>query len=86
LGQLDEWVQRNEAAYRGQPGYEGYLNEKIAALPEILSDEGYHTMLSGKWHLVFIPGSFKSGMSVFDTILGIETRANSPCTRLPEKL
>lgn len=33
------------------PGYEGFLNQKVATLPEILKDSGYHTMMSGKWHL-----------------------------------
>jgi arylsulfatase len=33
------------------PGYEGYLNERVATFPELLRDDGYHTMLSGKWHL-----------------------------------
>lgn len=35
----------------GMPGYEGYLNEKVVALPEILSNGGYETFMSGKWHL-----------------------------------
>jgi len=39
----------------GKPGYEGYLNFQVAALPEILLAEGYHTYMSGKWHLGHTP-------------------------------
>jgi arylsulfatase A-like enzyme len=35
----------------GHPGYAGYLNFEVAALPEILKAEGYHTYMAGKWHL-----------------------------------
>ncbi len=35
----------------GHPGYAGYLNFEVAALPEMLKAEGYHTYLAGKWHL-----------------------------------
>lgn len=34
-----------------QPGYEGYLNDDILTIPEILKDAGYHTYMAGKWHL-----------------------------------
>jgi arylsulfatase len=36
---------------KGNPGYEGYLNFRVAALPEVLRASGYHTYMAGKWHL-----------------------------------
>ena len=37
----------------GHPGYVGYLNFEVAALPEVLKAGGYHTYMAGKWHLGF---------------------------------
>jgi len=34
-----------------QPGYAGYLNFEVPALPEVLKADGYHTYMAGKWHL-----------------------------------
>lgn len=62
LGSLVEWlampagtnpkgVKESQAPARGKPGYEGYLNERVVTLPEILHDAGYLTLCSGKWHL-----------------------------------
>ena len=39
----------------GMPGYEGYLNERVLTIPEVLRDNGYHTMMAGKWHLGLKP-------------------------------
>lgn len=65
LGNLVEWTNisgqndpsgnMSTAPQRGMPGYEGYLNERVVALPEVLRDGGYHTCMSGKWHLGLTP-------------------------------
>lgn len=38
-------------ALAGRPGYEGYLNDRVASVAELLSQGGYRTVMSGKWHL-----------------------------------
>ena len=35
----------------GTPGYKGYLNRNCVTMAEVLSTIGYHTYMTGKWHL-----------------------------------
>ncbi len=39
------------ANQQGQPGYEGYLRKDVVTIAELLRDVGYHTYMTGKWHL-----------------------------------
>jgi arylsulfatase A-like enzyme len=48
LGNMDEFIAPNQ---KGVPGYEGVLNDRVVAFPQLLRDAGYHTYYAGKWHL-----------------------------------
>ncbi|TVV74707.1 arylsulfatase [Sphingomonas solaris] len=52
LGSMAETL--NDAT-RGAPGYEGYLNDRVASIAELLHAGGYRTIMSGKWHLGLTP-------------------------------
>ena len=46
LGNMAELLAPNQI---GKPGYEGYLNDRVVSLAEVLKRRGYHTYLAGKW-------------------------------------
>ena len=48
LGNMLEELSPNQ---KGQPGYEGFLNDRVVTLATMLRDDGYRTMMTGKWHL-----------------------------------
>lgn len=45
---------------RGMPNYEGALSHEAETIPEVLSENGYHTMMSGKWDLGEARGEYAS--------------------------
>ena len=48
MGAMKEQIKDSQ---KGKPGYETFLNDRVAALPEIMKAGGYHTYMTGKWHL-----------------------------------
>ena len=54
LGNMAEHVQYFPSQI-GQPGYEGYLNTRVVSIAQLIKDAGYHTYISGKWHLGLTP-------------------------------
>lgn len=38
------------------PGYSGHLSNQVVTIPELLKGNGYHTYMTGKWHLGEGPG------------------------------
>lgn len=61
LGNMDEWTAPNQG---GLPGHEGYLNEQVATLPQLLKGAGYHTYMVGKWHLGKQPNQIPAARGV----------------------
>ncbi len=74
------------AADLGRPAYRGDLAADCATLPELLKNAGYHSFLSGKWHLAAETGSqspgpnwpTRRGFDGFFGILGGESSYDAP--------
>jgi len=50
---------------RGKPGYEGYLNERVVPMAQVVKDAGYRTAMVGKWHLG-VPEQFSPATRGFE--------------------
>lgn len=51
IGQMSEEPADTASYHWGTDGYQGYLNKHCVTLAEVLGSAGYHTYMSGKWHL-----------------------------------
>jgi arylsulfatase len=51
------------------PGYEGKLTQTLPTFPELLKNNGYHTIMSGKWDLGDKPGEYPSDRGFDDTMV-----------------
>ena len=78
---------------KGNPGYEGFLNDRVATLPEVMKDGHYSTIMSGKWHLGTTKDqcpSAKGFEQVFSLLQGgtsfISDKANVRWQSLPNRV
>lgn len=67
LGNMIELAADNQI---GKPGYEGYLNGRAATLASLLRNAGYHTYMTGKWHLGKTPETIPAGQG-FEESVGV---------------
>ncbi|MGE5609812.1 MAG: arylsulfatase [Bacillota bacterium] len=70
----------------GKPAYRGELNDRCVTIAEVLRDSGYHTGMSGKWHLTHL--TISPGGPAAKQLINFEADAeispskrNWPCNR-----
>lgn len=68
--------------FLGKPGYEGYLNTRSMTLPQVLKDNGYRTLMAGKWHLGYTPETNPASKG-FDLSYALLNGADSHFKTLP---
>ena len=53
MGNMHEFLTPQQ---EGKPGYEGYMNDRVVSIVNLIRDSGYRTSMAGKWHLGSKPG------------------------------
>lgn len=85
LGTMGEALQPFQ---RDKPGYEGYLNQQVHSIAQLLQDGGYSTSMVGKWHLGLEPeqGPDRRGFQHSFTLLEGGASHFKPATLNPTRI
>ena len=81
---LEDDARRQEFDY-GYPSYRGSLNHDCVTIAEALKPAGYHTLMSGKWHVGTFEGMWPTDRG-FDQYFGIIRGACNFFNPSPESL
>ena len=65
------------AEQQAHANYQGVLNDKVVTLSTLLRDQGYHTYMTGKWHLGHTPELLPSARGFERTIAMADTGADN---------
>jgi arylsulfatase A-like enzyme len=79
IGNIPGWTRPEQ---KDQPGYEGFLSLDALPFPKLLQQNGYHTMMTGKWDMGEKPDldPFKRGFTETRAVLlpGGDTHFSEP--------
>ncbi len=74
LGNMPESLPADQL---GKPGYEGVLRRDVVTIAERLKASGYHTYMTGKWHLGKTPDTLPSARGFEKTLIMADTGADN---------
>jgi arylsulfatase len=57
-------------------GYEGYITDRVATIPQLLLEADYHTYMAGKWHLGLAPEANPAALGFKHSFVLLEGVAN----------
>lgn len=77
VGGMTNSPKREKDISKSEYGYTGFLNRDCVTIAEVLKSAGYHTYMTGKWHLGYHAGDRWPLQRGFDRFYGINAGACS---------
>ncbi|MFB6341943.1 arylsulfatase [Saccharicrinis sp. FJH62] len=77
IGHMTESPETPDAEKWGTDGYQGHLNQNCVTMAQVLQQNGYHTYMTGKWHLGYFEPENRPLQRGFEKYYGIIAGASS---------